>query len=164
MVIGVLNHVDCICWKLEIRRMEKKPTHHCVFAHALQCQREMFCERTRGADELLLSIVASLVIVEEWESAVSEVQSHVDSILSLGPVRLAGSPGEERWPASVFQTEVNTFFGFVGVGGPVRISQSLLDKKMLINWPSMKFYFECLDLGNFMKLNLPWQYVQEIRN
>ena len=87
----------------------------------------MFCERTRGADELLLSIVASLVIVEEWESAVSEVQSHVDSILSLGPVRLAGSPGEERWPASVFQTEVNTFFRFVGVGSPVRISQSLLD-------------------------------------
>ena len=96
MVIGILNHVDCVCWKLEIKRSrggkQHSLTHHCVFAHTLQCQREMLCKGTGGADKLFLSIVTVLIIVEEWEAAVPEVESHIHSILSFSPVGLTRGP------------------------------------------------------------------------
>ena len=53
----------------------------------------MFGKRTRGADKLLLSIVAALVIVEEGKGAVSKVEPDFDPILSLSPVGLTRSPG-----------------------------------------------------------------------
>ena len=36
--------------------------------------------------------MAALVIVEEWEAAVSEVKPHIHSILSFGPVGLTRGP------------------------------------------------------------------------
>ena len=53
----------------------------------------MFGKGTRGADKLLLSVLAALVIVEQWECAVSEVKSDINSIFSFSPVGLARSPG-----------------------------------------------------------------------
>ena len=99
MVIGILNHVDCVCWKLEIKRSrggkQHSLTHHCVFAHTLQCQREMLCKGTGGADKLFLSTVTALVIVEEWSSVVSEVKPDFNSILNFSPIWLTRSPGKE---------------------------------------------------------------------
>ena len=56
----------------------------------------MFHKGAGGADKLFVPIMASLVIVEEWEAAVSEVKPHIHSILSFSPVGLARSPGQER--------------------------------------------------------------------
>ena len=96
MVIGILNHVDCVCWKLEIKKREKHSlTHHCVFTQTLQCQREMLCKGTGGADKLFLSTVTALVIVEKWSSVVSEVKPDINSILSCSSVRLTRGPGKE---------------------------------------------------------------------
>ena len=52
----------------------------------------MFDKGTGSADELFVPVMASLVIVEEWEAAVSEVKPHVHSILSFGPVGLTRGP------------------------------------------------------------------------
>lgn len=52
----------------------------------------MFHKGAGGADKLFVPIMASLVIVEEWEAAVSEVKPHIHSILSFGPVGLTRGP------------------------------------------------------------------------
>ena len=68
-------------------------THQCVFAHSLQRQREILGQRTGGTNALFLALVAALVIVVQRQSAVPEVKSDVNPILSLSPVGLAWSPG-----------------------------------------------------------------------
>ena len=56
----------------------------------------MLGKRTSGTDELFLAILTVLVVVEDGERAVSEIKSQLNSVLSLSPVGLAGSPGQER--------------------------------------------------------------------
>ena len=64
-----------------------------MFAHSLQSQREILGERTGRTNALFLTLVAALVIVVERQSAVPEVKSDVNPILSLSPIGLARSPG-----------------------------------------------------------------------
>ena len=56
----------------------------------------MLGKRTSGTDELFLAILTVLVVVEDREGVVSEIKSHVNSVLSFSPVGLARSPGQER--------------------------------------------------------------------
>ena len=64
-----------------------------MFAHSLQREREILSQRTGRTNALFLTLVTALVIVVQRQSAVPEVKSDVNPILSLSPIGLARSPG-----------------------------------------------------------------------
>ena len=98
--------------------MKWPPTHHSVLTNTHEFEGKVLCQGAGGTDKLVLTGIAVLVVVEEGQTAVTKVQTNINTILRFSAIRLSGSPRKEGGCGGVLQTDVLAFLCHIGVWCP----------------------------------------------